>query len=188
MHGEQGYRRQSQQNGIGVQQAEEGSGEVALVVQRDALGHVPHGYADEEGGQEAADGEGGVPPSAPPFHGLLAPEFNGDGPEDQGEQQEHEGQVEPGENGGVHVREGGKEGAAARDEPDFIAVPHGADGIQREPSVFISLDEKLEGSCSQVKAVQDGVSGKEHADEDEPDDLQVCESEIIQHGFNGVGD
>ena len=129
MHGEQGHRRQPQKNGVGVQQAEEGSGEVALVVQRNALGDVPHGYADEQGGQEAADGKGGVPPPAPPFHGLLAPEFDGDGAEDEGEQQEHEGQVKPGEDGGVHVREGGEEGAAPRDEPDFVSVPYRAHGV-----------------------------------------------------------
>ena len=122
-------------------------------------------------------------------HGLLAPEFDGDGPEDKGEQQEHESQIESGEDGGVHVREGGEEGAPSRDEPDFIAVPYGTHGIEHQPPVFISLDKELEGAGSQVKTVQNGVAGEEYADEDEPDDLQVCESEVVQHGFKwGDGD
>lgn len=129
VHGEQGDRRQPQKNGIRIQQAEECSGEVSLLIQRNAFGNVPHGYADEQGRQKAADGEGGIPSPAPPFHGLLASEFNGHGAEDKGKEQEHEGQVKPGEDGGVHVRKGGEKGASSRDEPDFVSVPYGAHGI-----------------------------------------------------------
>ena len=129
VHGEQGDRRQPQKNGIRIQQAEKCSGEVAMVVQRNAFGDVSHGYADEQSCQKAADGEGGIPSPAPPFHGLFASEFNGHGAEDKGEQQEHEGQVKPGEDGGVYVRKGSEEGSSARDEPDFVSVPYRAHGI-----------------------------------------------------------
>lgn len=40
-----------------------------------------------------------------------------------------EGQVKPGEDGGVYVRKGSEEGSSACDEPDFVSVPYRAHGI-----------------------------------------------------------
>ena len=62
--------------------------------------------------------------------GEVAAEFDADAAQDEQPEHDHERQIEAAEGGGVEQREGEVEGAAAGEEPDFVAVPDGADGAE----------------------------------------------------------
>ena len=57
--------------------------------------------------------------------------------EDQREQQQHEGDVEAGEDGGVGLGEGGEQRPAEGDQPDLVAVPDRADGVDEDAPLVV---------------------------------------------------
>jgi len=163
VHGEECHGGDAHPEGVGMKQTEEAADEFMVGIERDAPGDVAHGHTDEEGGEGAAGGEADVPHLAPPAPGFLAAEFDGHGAEDEGEEQEDEGEVEAGKDGGVDFGEGGKERTASGDEPDFVAVPDGADGVIHETAFAVAFDEWHEDADAEIEAVEDGVAAKENA-------------------------
>ena len=132
VHHEQRHGGDAQQQRIRVQQAQEGAGEFAAFVERHAPGDVAHRHADEQARQDAAARKTHVPHLPPPAHRLLAAELDGHRAEDQRHQQQHEREVEPGEHRRIHLRKRGEQRAAAGHQPDFVAVPDRADGVEHE--------------------------------------------------------
>ena len=132
----------------------------------------------EEGGDGGAQEEAEVPEAAPPDVVSFRAEFHGDCSEDEGEQEEHEGDVEAGEDGGVGVGEGGEHGTAKGDEPDLVAVPKGADGVHEEASFRIGLGQGVEHADAEIEAVENGVAGKEDSQQGKPDQAK----HIVGHG------
>jgi hypothetical protein len=103
--------------------------------------------------------------------GLCTLERNSsaDRPEDQGEEQEHEGDVEPAEHGRIRVGERGEEGAAEGHEPDLVAVPERTDRVHHQATVFIGPGERVEDADAEVEAVEHGVPDQQDAEQPEPD-------------------
>ncbi len=141
--------------------------------QGNSPGDIAQGHADQKRGDDAADGEARIPKIPPPFHRLFAPKLDGHRAENKRHQQQHEGQVESGKDGGIDFREGREESAAACDQPNLVPIPNGPDGIEEDPAFLVRLYEKMEGPHPQVEAVQDGVTGKKDSDQDEPKGLPI---------------
>ena len=148
---------------------------------RDAPGDVAHRHADEQARDDAAGAEAHVPHLPPPAHRLFAAKLDGHGAEDERHQQQHERQVKAGENRGIDIREGGEERAAARHEPDLVAVPDRADGVEEDAPLLVLAGEQVERADPQVEAVEHGVAGEEHAQQHEPDGGEVGRAGV--HGW-----
>ncbi len=97
---------------------------------------------------------------------------------DQCAEQQHERQIKSGKDRGVGFREGSEERSAAGDEPDFVAVPDRADRIQEDSPVFVFLGEEVDGTDSEVEAVEDCVAREENPTRMEPDELEIHGDEL----------
>jgi hypothetical protein len=100
----------------------------------------------------------------------VGPELKRYGPQDEREEDEHQGQIEAAEDRGVGVGKRREKGAAAGEKPDLISVPERADGPDQGCFlIFVLGQEGKEDTDAEVEAVQDGISGQEEADQDKPD-------------------
>ncbi len=100
---------------------------------------------------------------------VFGTKFKGDAAYDQSQQQQHQCQIQPAEESGVHVRESGKHGAASGDEPDFIAIPMGANGVDDHPPLLIVLgDEGQHHAHAEVKTLQEEEADEQHCHQYEP--------------------
>jgi len=182
MHRKEGHHHDSEEEGVGVEEPEECTGEIPLLVERDAAGDVPHGDADQEGGEKACNAESDIPGLAPGPARFLAPELNRHRAKDQGDQKEHERIIKTGKNSRIGSWKSCKERATAGDEPDFVSVPDGADGIQQDATILVLLHKEVEDSDTEVESIQNRISGEEYANQDEPDDVQVEKMIEMMHG------
>jgi hypothetical protein len=145
----------------------------ATVVTPTSPRNVAQRHAQKQAGQEAAGGKSDVPHLPPPAHRLFAAEFDGHRAENQRHQQQHQREIKTGEHRRIDVRERGEQRAAAGDQPDFVAVPDRADGVEQRAAFRVILREQMQRADAEVEAVEHGVAGEQHADEDEPDGVQV---------------
>ena len=173
VHHEQGHGRHAQQQRVRLQQAPEGAGEFAPVINRDAPRDIAHRHTDQEARQDAAGAKPDVPHLPPPAHRLLAAELDGHRAEDQRHQQQHERQVKAREHGRIHVREGRKQRTAARHQPHLVAIPDRPDGVEHDAPLLVAFGEQMQCSHAQVEPVEHGVTHKQHPDEDEPDSVEI---------------
>jgi hypothetical protein len=148
------------------------------IINRHTPRNVAHRHADEQARQNAAHAEPDVPHLPPPAHRLLAAKLNGGSAENQGHEQQNERQVKAGEDRRVNIGERRKQRAAPSDQPDFIAVPHRADGVEHDAPFLIRLGEQMQRADAQVEAVQHSVAGEQHADENEPGRVEIERAEV----------
>ena len=140
---------------------------------RHTPGQVGKGSAEQKGRQEGTDGDHPVEAVAPGGVGILGAIFKGDAANDQADQQQEQGQIEAAEHGGVPVREGGKGRAAGRQQPDFVAIPDGADGVDDGAAFLIVLaKEGQEHAHAEVEAFQEEEADPQDGDQDKPKDLE----------------
>ena len=173
VHGAAGDGERTDQQRVGLEQIDESAGELVVGPDGDAADGVADGDAEHEGRAGAREREGEVPVPAPPARIALAAELDRDGAADQRREQQHEGQVEGAERGGVGDGEGGEQRAAEGHEPDLVAVPQRADGVHHDAALLVAADEQVQHADAEVEAVEDGVAGEQHAQKEEPQDVQV---------------
>ena len=181
-------RRHADQQGIGVQQVEEGAPDVALRVEQHALHDVAEGHAQQQGDAQRRGEEDPVPGAAPARRRPLAAKLDRDGAQDQHQQHQHHRRVEAGEERGVDHGEGGKERAAAQHQPHLVAVPHRADAVQRDAPLIVVLgQERMQDPHAQIEAIHDQIAGddddKQHVPDDiEPHHVTSCTSARVRDG------
>src|SRR5208282_1428796 len=160
--------------------------EFAIVTDWYTPSDVPKGHAHEQARHQTAGGKPDVPRLPPPMHGLFAAKFNRDGAKNQRHQQQNEREIKPGKNRRVNVRERGEQRAAAGDEPDFVAVPDRADGIDQGAALGVVLREQVQRADAEVEAVEHRVSGEQHTDENEPNRVEI-EIHVLGWWVSSVG-
>lgn len=104
---------------------------------------------------------------------VFAAEFNGDGAEDEAGDEKGKEVVEAREESGVGVGEAGEEAAHEDDDPDFVAVPDGADGVEEDAALVVVAGKEVEGADAEVEAVEDAVGDGGEAEDDVPEDFGV---------------
>jgi hypothetical protein len=113
---------------------------------------------------------GPVPGLAPAWIIDLAAELEAHGPQDQRQENDHHGEVEAGEADGIKRWEGGKDGAAAKDQPDLVSFPGRADKVeQHAPFVVSAGDERQKRSHAEVATTHDGEADQQDAEQKPPD-------------------
>ena len=163
-------QRQPTEQRVGREPGEGPADAVAVGVQRQARSGQSQGSTEPEGDQERSPAQGPVHPPPPPVAVDLAAVLDGHRPENQPDQDEHEGDVQGREQGGVPVGEGGEEPGGCGDQPHLVAVPHRADGIEHLPALaLIAGTGEHEHPHAQVEAVQEDEPGPQHRDGDEPE-------------------
>ena len=160
VHHEQRHGRHADEQRIRREQAEKCSGEFAVGVNRHAPRDVAQRDADEQAGQNAADGKADVPRLPPPAFGPFAAEFNRHRAENQRGQQQIQREVKAGEHRGIDVRKRGEQRAAAGDEPDFVAVPDRPDGVEHHAPLLVLVREQMQRADAEVEAVEHRVAGR----------------------------
>ena len=75
------------------------------------------------------------------------------------DEEQHEGQVEAREHGRVPLGEGGEHAGAGDDQPDLVAVPDGADRVDRDaPFEVVAADEVVQHADAEVEALEEQKS------------------------------
>ena len=104
--------------------------------------------------------------------GIFRAIFKGDAADDQTDQQQEQRQIEAAEHGGIPVREGRKGRAARGEQPDFVAVPDRADGVDDGAAFLIFFaEEGQEHSHAEVEAFEEEEADPQDGDQNEPKDL-----------------
>ncbi len=132
-------RQQPDQNRVPVQDARVRAVWVKIRPQRLEEGPIPiqgHTTNDiakcgpiEDGEESASKKEHSIPEGDP--HRILdvRAEFDGDPTQHQEPENDDQWQVEPAEAGGIEHREGEEHSTSGCNEPDFVSVPHRANGL-----------------------------------------------------------
>ncbi len=186
------HRQQAAQQGEGREQAQQAAFIEAAQVAGQAEGRadedVADRYAEHQGREEAADEQAPVPHRAPARLGPLGAVFERHRPQYQrGQHQEHR-QIEAREADGVDLGPGGEDRRPAHDQPDLVAFPGRADGVDHHATLFILLgDEGQQGADAHVEPVGQGEADQQHAQQSPPDQAEggVVEGEFhLSFSFN----
>ena len=103
----------------------------------------------------------------------LASELERDAAHDQGEEQQNQSRIEIAEHQGIGGGKGRKGSAAGGKQPDFVAVPDRADGIDQDTLFRIVLCEKAgQETGAEDKAVEHEIDCPQDTPQHEPDDLE----------------
>ena len=147
----------------------ERAGELAVRVDGQTRDQVAQRDPEHERGKQAADRQRAAPQPAPAWPVDLAAELEGHAADDQRHQQQHEREVARREPGGVPVGEGGEDRRTADDQPDLVAVPERADGVDRHPALASGpAEDPVQHPDTEVEALQDEEAGPEDRDDHEP--------------------
>ena len=69
--------------------------------------------------------------------------------------------------------ERGEHRRAGDDQPDLVAVPERADGVDRRPALgLVAADDAVQHADAEVEALEDEEAGPEDGDDDEPERLE----------------
>ena len=189
VHDQHGERHQPAIERQRIEQAEQ----IALIdrpqivgeMERHALQRIADRHAEDQRRHGAADEQRPVP-VAPPGRALaLGAVFEADRPQDEREQHQEHGEVEAGEAQRIERRPGGEDRAAAEDEPDLVAFPDRADGVDHHAPFPVGLaDEGQQRADPHVEAVGDREADEQHAKQDPPDQAQRgVGEECLDHDF-----
>ena len=96
---------------------------------------------------------------------VLAAKLKGHSAHDEGQQHQKQGQIKTAEHRGIDRRKRGKQSAARGEQPDFIAVPEGLNGMNECGALILLFGKQVPKTNAEVKAVQDGITDHENADE-----------------------
>ena len=118
---------------------------------------------------DAGETEDTVEQRSPDADVDVIAQLKADAAEDKEPEDDHEREVEATEGRGVEERESEVERASPGKEPDFIAVPHGADGVQAGATLGLSAHEKeVKHADAEVEAVEHHVSYDHYRNQPEP--------------------
>ena len=181
VQGEQRQRREAAEQRVRVEQGQQRAGVLVVLVERHAVHDVRERHAPQQRGQRRADDDRDVPVAPPAVTVDLAAELEGHPAQDQRDEDEQQREVEAGEQARVPLGERG-EGRPARDEqPDLVAVPDRADGVDRDAAVVLGApDQRQQHADAEVEALEDEVAGPQDRDEQEPD-VGECHGRLLQY-------
>ena len=130
----------------------------------------PKATPEQEREARRGHGEDGVPGGPPAPALLLRSELEGDGSQDHDQQDQHERQVQPGEERRIGQREHREQDAAAEHQPDLVAVPDRSDAVEERPSLDVGPCQWQEQDPdAHVEPVEDEIAGDDQDEQEEPD-------------------
>ena len=137
----------------------------------DALEDGSKGYALRKGADHRTRGEGDVPKSA--VVRVAPAKLKGDAAEDQGQQHGDNWRVDRRKDHGVGEGKGRHEAAASENEPRFVAVPDGGDGVHGGITLGAWLIGRKEYADPEVEAVENDVGEDGEREDQRPDGWKV---------------
>jgi hypothetical protein len=113
-----------------------------------------------------------------PSSSVIA-QFQADAAQDKQPENDHELEIKAAEGRGVEQRKGEVERAASGQEPDFIAVPDGADAGERGLALRLSADqEEVENAHAEIESVEHNVADDHDRNQPEPDETHHDENPL----------
>ena len=138
-----------------------------------ALQRVADRDAEDQRRHRAADEQRPVPDPCARQRSRAWSVFEADRAQDQREQHQEHRKVEAGEAQRIERRPGREDRAAAQDEPDLVAFPDRADGVDGDAPFVVGLgDEGQQRADAHVEAVGDGEADQQDAQQYPPDQAQ----------------
>ncbi len=173
MQQEDGNCSHATEQSIGIEQGEEIASEHHLVVNRHAARKVCKGGAEQQGGEEGTDCDHPIEAIAPGGICILGAIFKGNTADDQTNQQKEQGEIEAAEHGGIPMRESREGRTTGSEQPYFIAIPGGTDGVDDGASFFIFFaEERQEHSDAEIESFKEEEADPQYGDQDKPKDLE----------------
>ena len=123
----------------------------------------------------------GIIPDAAGFAAGFEAEFKRHPPENEAQQHNDHRDIQSRHNDGVSQRKCGKQPAATQNQPGFIAVPEGGDGIHHTIPGLVRGSKRKKNAHSQVKAVQQNIEEYRSGDQTIPDQWEIHEAFKVKH-------
>src|SRR5579862_9020283 len=99
----------------------------------------------------------------------LMAQFDADAAQHQQPENHHEWQIESAEAGGIEERKSEVERSASGEQPDFVSVPHRADGTHDGLALPGSAGgAEIDDSGAKIESVEHDISGNHDCDNHEP--------------------
>jgi hypothetical protein len=100
----------------------------------------------------------------------VTAEFYGDSTQDQQPKHDHQGEIEAAECGCEETREREKQRPTNCQQPNFVSIPHGADGMQDLALLGLGPSHKeLDDSGTKIEAIEHDVNRDHYRDQTEPE-------------------
>src|SRR5947209_4230891 len=95
--------------------------------------------------------------------------FNANTAQNEKPQNDHQRKIKAAEAGCIKQREGKVQSSAASQQPDFVSVPHGANGANHSAALLVSFgDEQMQNAGAKVETVENYIRGDHDRNEPEP--------------------
>lgn len=141
--------------------------------ERHAEDDIAHRHAEHQRGHHAAEAQHRVPAAAPARALHLAAVLETHRPQDQGDEDQHHGQVKTRERGRIQQRPGREDRPAGGDQPDLVAFPYRADHVEHHAPLDIGLgDQRQKRRHAQIETVHHGEADQQRAQQQPPEHAQ----------------
>ena len=165
------HHRQPADQAVRIQQREQVARVHHVLIDRHSLRKIGKGRAEQQGRQERSDRDHPVEGPPPARAGVLGSVLECDASHDQPHQQQEKCQVEAAEHGRIPMRKRRKRGPARGQQPHFIAVPGGPDGVDDGTAFFVLLaQERQQHTDAEIESLEEIEADPQDRDQDEPDD------------------
>ena len=155
--------------GVGLHEVKEVSRPRGVRRERYSVHEVRKSHAPKKRRQRRSPEDRPVPPRHPFGVFTLVAELERHSPENECCEDEEQRQIEAAEDSRVPEREGGKGRPTRGQEPDFVPVPHWANGVDDHPAIEIVLrHERQQRAHAEVEPFEEEVAQPEDEDQEEP--------------------
>ncbi len=186
MHGDHADGQQPGQQREGIEQ----TSKIAFINQPHAAGietegrsldHIADGHTEDQRRHEARDHHQQVEDRTPGAVLHLAAIDDGDRADHQACQCDYHRRIEAGEGRGIDHGPGREDRAGTQDQPDLVALPDRADGIDDDaPLAILARHEGQQDQAAKVEAVGQRKADQQHAQQHPPDHPQRAVVEQVQ--------
>ena len=143
--------------------------EIAGGIQWHSPHHVAQCRSEKHRQQKARSAENDIEEILPHPVFDVGAEFNADAAENEQPQHNRQRQIKSAKTRGIEPRESKVECAAGSEQPNFVAIPDGADGAQHLASLVVGLGcKQINHTRAQIETVEHDIGRDHHCDNPEP--------------------
>src|SRR5258706_2239597 len=143
--------------------------EIAACIERNTAHHIAECSSEKHTQQNAGNTEHDVEESLPNPVLDVSAEFNADAAQNEQPQHNHQRQVKPAEAGRVELRKSKIKCATGSEQPDFVAIPHRANGAQHAASFAVGLRRnQINRTPAKIESIEHDIGRDHRCDNPEP--------------------
>jgi len=171
------HEQDAAKKSVRIQKRHQGSLKDPFRIDGDSLKNIGKSHSQQQRRQKTPAHQAIIPDLLPGRVLDLVAVFQRHPPEDEGEEDEHEGRVEPAEHHRIGGWEGRKGNASGGNQPDLVAVPERSHGLIEHLLLGLVLRQKRhERAHAQIEPIEHEIDRPQDSPQNEPDRLKHFQS------------